>query len=102
MRNPQGYARLFDPDPKGEQPRTGHQGVASLQQCGEADTFTCNHCQAIVHVAPRCDPADLGGLCKQCMKLVCPQCHASGRCVPWEKQMEQAEARAAARRSYGF
>ena len=84
MRNAQGYASITSPD-----------GVA------EADTFTCNHCQYITHVKAKCDPAELGALCKQCMKLICKHCVGSG-CLPWEKAMEKMEARAAALRSYGL
>lgn len=58
----------------------------------EHDTFTCGHCCKVVFVKPKCDPADLGGLCKQCMKLVCPDCVGKG-CDPLEKKLERAEAR---------
>lgn len=64
------------------------------------DSFTCNHCQGIVAVPHRGRPEDIGGLCKLCMKLVCPRCNALGKCTPWEKQMQIIEARDAARRSY--
>jgi hypothetical protein len=57
------------------------------------DTFTCHHCGTVVLVKPKCDPADLGGLCKTCMKLICHKCAAKGGCDPWEKQMERMEAR---------
>jgi hypothetical protein len=67
----------------------------------EYDAFTCGHCQRIIEVAHRSRPEDMGGLCKICMTLVCPVCNAAGRCTPWEKQLEQMEAREAARRSYG-
>lgn len=66
----------------------------------EADTFTCNHCQRVVFVRPRCDPADAGGLCRQCDGLICPACIGKV-CDPWEKQMQRMEAREAALRSYG-
>ena len=67
----------------------------------EADHFTCFHCQKVVFVKPRCDPADMGGLCRVCDKLICPACVAKMQCDPWEKQMERMEARDAALRSYG-
>lgn len=76
MRNPLGYATIFSDS-----------GV------NEIDTFTCFHCSYIVHVKPLMDAADLGGLCKVCMKLVCKACNAKGSCTPWEKQLEQMEAR---------
>ena len=59
----------------------------------ERSTFSCAHCNRIVIVKPKCDPADLGGLCKQCMKLICPGCHDRGNCDPLEKKLERAEAR---------
>lgn len=85
MRNASGYAVLSSP--------TGHKH--------EADTFTCAHCNKIVMVQPKCDPADLGGFCKQCTKLVCPECYGIGSCTPWEKQMEEMEARFAFRQALG-
>ena len=60
MRNPGGYAVWSYDDGRRR----------------EADSFTCGHCNRIVIVPPRADPADLGGLCKQCMALTCPRCTA--------------------------
>lgn len=82
MRQPQGYAVW-----------SGHGAVV------ERDTFQCGHCQRVVFVAPRADPADVGGLCKQCMALVCPRCVAAMRCAPFEAALERAEARDRLRRS---
>ncbi|MGH7185913.1 MAG: hypothetical protein ACREIB_06515 [Pseudomonadota bacterium] len=76
MRKPGGYAVLISED-----------GMV------ERDTFTCKHCQRIVHVKPMGRPEDVGGLCKQCMGLVCPRCVAKASCTPWEKQMEIIEDR---------
>ncbi len=90
MRNPQGYATLVpwgNPSP----------GVAK-----EADTFTCGHCQGIVHVPVKARPEDVGGLCKQCMSLICSMCVDKMTCTPWEHQMQIMENRKAARRSYGL
>ena len=58
----------------------------------EFDTFTCAHCNRITHVAARADPADIGGLCKQCMGLICPAC-VGEPCVPFLKRLEEMEAR---------
>ncbi len=59
--------------------------MASLQACGEADTYTCGHCQRIVIKAPgKMDD----GLCRHCWKLVCKHCVADGRCRPVEAQIE--------------
>lgn len=84
MRNAGGYGVLFGPN-----------GVQH-----EVDTFTCAHCNKVVVVKPKCDPADLGGNCRLCMKLVCPRCVDLG-CTPFEKKLEQWEARDRALRSYG-
>lgn len=66
----------------------------------EADTFTCQHCNHIVIVRPKCDPADLGGMCRLCMKMICPKCVDVGTCDPIEKKLERWEARDRALRSY--
>ena len=79
MRAPGGYGVIFDPQ------------VSTPTQ--ERDTFTCGHCQAVVFVTPQCDGADAGGLCKQCMRLICPRCVDRMVCVPWEKMLEMQEAK---------
>lgn len=86
MLKPGGYAFSFDP--------------GGIRQ--EADTFTCAHCCTIVIVKPKCDPCDLGGLCRLCDKMICPPCVDLGRCDPLEKKLERAEAKDRALRSYGF
>lgn len=89
MRNAQGFACITDPD----------EGIR------ECDTVTCFHCQYVVHVKPKMDPADMGGLCKLCMKLICPRC-VGKECSPFLKRVELEErifeSRMAARRSYGL
>jgi hypothetical protein len=82
MRNPGGYARIDQPDCAPD----------------EFDTFTCAHCNRITHVKPRARPEDIGGLCKQCMGLICPAC-VGQPCVPFLKRLEQMEARDRLRRS---
>lgn len=79
-----GYAVIFSPD-----------GIH--QECS---TFTCAHCNSVVHVKPKCNPDDLGGNCRLCMKMVCPKCVDLG-CTPFEKRLERWEARDRALRSYG-
>lgn len=86
MRKPGGYAVWTDAD----------------GQVKETDTFTCHHCQFVVFVPARTDPANLGGLCKQCMGLICPTCVAKGICTPFEKALEQMEARGRFLRSAGL
>lgn len=84
MLRPGGYFVCDDPDPtksKGQKART------------ECDTFTCAHHGGLVLVKPMCDPADMGGLCKVCMGLICKACNATGRCDPLEEKLKRAEAR---------
>lgn len=68
----------------------------------EIDTVTCFHCCRVYHVTPNTDAADLGGLCKQCMQLICSRCVDKGVCTPWEKRLDEELSRQAARRSYGI
>ncbi len=77
MRRPQGY---------GIETRDG-------KVIGEEDSFTCGHCNTIVFVKPRQDPADMGGLCKLCMRLTCPVCAGKASCDPFEKKLERMESR---------
>lgn len=101
MRNAGGYAYIINPsaahvrlDDRSARPEVMCEGVTEL------DTFTCKHCSRVVHVKPKERPEDLGGLCKQCMGLICCNCLDKG-CAPFEKKLEAAEARARALRSYG-
>ena len=75
MRNPGGYAFTFDP--------------GGIRQ--EADSFTCFHCNHVVMVKPKCDPNDLGGMCRLCMKMICPACVDIGSCDPFEKKLDRYE-----------
>jgi hypothetical protein len=84
--------------------RKGLSGYATLtdplyNSPQEWDTFTCGHCwpPTIHRVQAGCDPADLGGLCKVCMRLICPKCLGGG-CTPFEKKLEAEEASYNARR----
>ena len=91
MRRPQGYSTLVEP------------GAATA----ETDTMTCGHCQHITHVKPFCDPAELGGLCKVCDKLICKHCYRDrmkyGKpCKTWEARMEVMESKDRFLRSAGL
>lgn len=65
----------------------------------EADTFTCGHCQRIVHVKAGASPYEMGGACSICGTLVCPKCVGQG-CDPFEEKLKRMEARMDAQRSY--
>lgn len=87
MRRPQGYAQMWSDE--------GHK---------EWDTRSCAHCGKVDHIKPMTDPADMGGLCKVCMGLVCPNCVGKG-CDPNEEQIRRLEKSIERdlerRRSYG-
>lgn len=100
MHKPGGYAVIVSPT----------EAVATFDRLrreqlhagtNEMDTFSCGHCGSIVHVPARTDPANLGGLCKQCMRLICPRCLDKG-CEPLERKLERAEERDRTLRSYGL
>ena len=76
---------------------TGYATLIGPEQTKESATFTCGHCMSIRHVKPYCDPADLGGLCKICMTVICEKCVGLG-CDPFEKKIERQEAAGRARR----
>lgn len=85
MRKPGGWSFITDGD-------TG--------RVSENETFSCKHCNRVVQVQARTDPADVGGLCRICNGLICPQCVGKG-CDPLEEKLRRWEASYDARRSYG-
>ncbi len=99
MRNPQGYATIVGDLDRGA-PTVVEDGFRHTET--EIDTFTCGHCCRIVHVMPRTDAADLGGLCKQCMSMICPKCVGKQTCTPWEKEMLRQEASGRFRQEAGL
>lgn len=76
MLKPQGYATVTTPD-----------GLI------ERDTYTCSHCDHIVHVKPRQDPSEMGGFCRVCMKNICKRCAGNPDCTPLLKRIEEIERR---------
>jgi len=84
MRNPHGYIRM----------------VGAGQ--AEFDTVQCSHCDAHYQVMAFQDPTNAGGWCWNCSAHICLACSKLGRCLPFEKQMEQEEARYATRVSLGM
>jgi len=61
----------------------------------EADTFTCHHCNKVVHVKPF---ERRFTRCGMCDRLICEQCVGKG-CDPFEKKLERMERAAALRRA---
>lgn len=76
MRRPGGYAVWTEPS-----------------RTVERDTFTCVHCNTVVFVKPKQDPSEMGGFCRQCMSHICGPCADLGKCTPFEKKLEEMEAR---------
>jgi hypothetical protein len=100
MRRAGGYATITSPEPT----RVNFDRLRCEiigEGFHEVDTYTCEHCNRIVHVKPGAIPEELGSMCRNCMKMVCPLCAPRG-CIPWLKQLEIAERRGLALRSYGF
>lgn len=99
MRNAGGYAFITSPEPT-----TVNFDKFRCEQIPagtfEADTFSCVHCNRVMHVKPFARMDEFGSMCRNCMKMVCPAC-ANGPCVPFMKKLEMQEARDRARRSYG-
>jgi hypothetical protein len=91
VRTPTGYATIVEPD----------------RPLVERDTCTCGHCQRIIFTKPHTAATvylvldrrtltwreEAGAFCRVCMRPVCLTCHAEGRCTPWERKLEVAEAR---------
>lgn len=99
MRKPQGYATIVG----------GAGSIANFDkfrceeirtETFEADTFTCIHCNRVIHVKPFASMDDFGSMCRNCMQMVCPTC-ADGSCVPFMKKLEESEKRDMILRSYG-
>ena len=57
----------------------------------EGETFMCAHCNRHTHVKPFQSASTVGGLCKRCMGLTCPECAALGDCDPLEAKLERWE-----------
>ena len=59
----------------------------------EADTFTCAHCNRVVHVRARANPDEFGSMCRNCMKMVCPNPECNRDCTPFMKKIDEEEER---------
>lgn len=98
MRNPGGYATIVSPEAsvaKFDRFRCEEIHAGTY----EADTFTCCHCNGVVHVKPRVSMDEFGSMCRNCMKMTCPTC-ADGPCVSFMKKIEEMEQRDYIRKQY--
>lgn len=82
MRQPQGYRIITGP------------GAGA----GEADTYTCAHCGSLRAVPAMCPAGDMPDVCHLCgdkhrPSFICERCRGQG-CTPFEKVLEQVEAKA--------
>jgi hypothetical protein len=81
MRQAQGYTIITGPDPG----------------AGEADSFTCAHCNRVRFVKAFERAEDLGGICHLCgdknrPSFICEHCVGHG-CDPFEEKLKRMEAR---------
>lgn len=74
-------------------------GPGGLEQ--EADTATCRHCNRVWVVKSKTGEGDLGGWCRLCSGMICAECSDQG-CVPFERRLEQVEARSRFFRQIGM
>lgn len=72
------------------------QGVAEWTLAGSQTrtlaTVTCCHCNGVTLIPERAAADDCGGFCRLCMRATCKAC-ASGACTPFERRLEESEAR---------
>jgi hypothetical protein len=84
--NKQGYACIVDPD-------TGLR---------ETDTYTCAHCNKVIHAPVNKKLEEVGDFCRNCMKVICAFCADKRVCTPLMKQIEAMEERDYRRRQMGL
>lgn len=94
---PQGYSFIVSPVAHRAQVDFHSEWVS--EGTTEFDTATCNHCNCIYHIKHGCPPEEMGGFCRQCMKVICPRC-VGKPCVPWLKKMDEMEQKDYMRRQY--
>ena len=97
MRRPGGYAQIVGPDPSIAQ-FDGFR-CEKIASTHEADTFTCIHCNSVIHVKTKAPMDEVGSMCRNCMQMVCPRC-ADGPCVPFMKKIEAVEQKEYIRNQY--
>lgn len=60
----------------------------------EMSTITCAHCNSVHRLVDQLGrKLDPGGFCMQCFQPICRGCADDGRCTPFEKRLQQMEAR---------
>lgn len=97
MRKPGGYGIVTSPVPTALRFDGGWRCETMGAGVFETDTYTCGHCGGVTTVLPFKDAADVGALCKKCMKVVCRKCVNEGRqsgvitCDPLEAKLERWE-----------
>lgn len=79
----------------------GYECITYPDRVVQHDTATCAHCNKVFRVGVHERAEDIGGLCKSCMKLICPSCVGLS-CDPIEEKLKRWEARQDALRSYGM
>lgn len=84
---------------KGYRRQEGYYAYTDPDKSREGASFTCQHCNRVHFLKHGEDPANIGGLCKVCMGLICPQCSALDRCDPIEAKIERWEAEGRLKRS---
>lgn len=70
-------------------PSKGYLNLTSPEGVKEFDTLRCVHCGGIIVM----DKKQLG-YCGNCAGSICHRCDVIGKCIPMEKMLEKAEARA--------
>lgn len=97
MRNPGGVATITSPVVT----RVNFDGLR-FEEIGigtfETDSFTCIHCNHVVHVKAKTQGDEY--FCRNCMARICPSC-ADHPCIPFMKKIEAQEARDRMLRCYG-
>lgn len=103
MRREGGVAQIFYADGIGGAAREANlngQRFTLDSSITEMSTFTCFHCNGVVHVPPRAD-VNFVGMCRNCMRPICQRC--SGKpCEPFERKLQEAEDRSRLMREYGL
>lgn len=99
MRNAGGYAFIVNPDAPSKANFDKLRVEEIPSGVTEFDTFSCCHCNRVIHIKAGAPMDEFGSMCRSCMKMTCPAC-ADGPCVPFMKKIEQMEQKEYIRRQY--